>query len=31
MIGPERMQDLETAWQEIDRDVGTWHLDRDQL
>ncbi len=31
MIGPERMGDLESVWQEIDNDISTWHLDRSQL
>jgi len=31
MIETDKIPELDKVWREIDRDVATWHLDRDQL
>jgi hypothetical protein len=31
MIEADKIDQLEDVWREVDRDVATWHLDRDQL
>lgn len=31
IIETDKIPELEDVWREIDRDVSTWHLDRDQL